>query len=128
MKILSMILQNHDTYGMAVANVMTALQYGIRTFDSSGMSLPKPTTPTLILQFFIFAVAGLGGCPFSPGATGNAATEDLVHALHGAGYNTGVDLRRLVETGQWISERLARENQSRAGRGYNARWKREEQT
>ncbi|KIM29940.1 hypothetical protein M408DRAFT_328393 [Serendipita vermifera MAFF 305830] len=97
---------NHDTFGMAVANVMTALQYGVRTVDSS--------------------VAGLGGCPFSPGATGNAATEDLVHALHGAGYETGVDIRKLVGTGVWISEKLNRRNESRAGRGLSARWKREE--
>ncbi|KAG8760352.1 hypothetical protein FRC14_003364 [Serendipita sp. 396] len=92
---------------MAVANVMTALEYGIRTVDSS--------------------VAGLGGCPFSPGATGNVATEDLVHALHGAGYETGVDLRKLVTTGQWISDKLGRRNESRAGRGWSARWSREEQ-
>ncbi|KAG8803528.1 hypothetical protein FRC16_004936 [Serendipita sp. 398] len=100
-------VHNHDTYGMAVANVMTALEYGIRTVDSS--------------------VAGLGGCPFSPGATGNVATEDLVHALHGAGYETGVDLRKLVTTGQWISDKLGRRNESRAGRGWSARWSREEQ-
>jgi len=78
-------------------------------------------------NFNFIAVAGLGGCPFSPGATGNVATEDLVHALQGAGYDTGVNLRGLVETGHWISERLGRENQSRAGRGWSARWKREEQ-
>lgn len=99
-------VHNHDTYGMAVANVLTALKYGVRTVDSS--------------------VAGLGGCPFSPGATGNAATEDLVHALHGAGYETGVDLQKLVATGEWISEVLGRRNESRAGRGWSARWRREE--
>lgn len=75
----------------------------------------------------LYSVAGLGGCPFSPGATGNAATEDLVHALHGAGYETGVDLRGLVEIGEWISEKLARRNESRAGKGWAARWKREEE-
>jgi hydroxymethylglutaryl-CoA lyase len=75
----------------------------------------------------VVTVAGLGGCPFSPGATGNAATEDLVHALHGSGYETGVDIRKLVEIGEWISKRLNRRNESRAGRGLSARWKREGQ-
>ncbi|KAF9515050.1 hypothetical protein BS47DRAFT_1361306 [Hydnum rufescens UP504] len=91
-------LANHDTYGMGIANVLTAIEAGIRTVDSS--------------------VAGLGGCPFSPGATGNVATEDVVHALHGIGYSTDVDLPALVAVGEWISAHLGRANESRAGRAW----------
>ncbi|KAG8925603.1 hypothetical protein FRC01_009926 [Tulasnella sp. 417] len=95
----------HDTYGMGVVNSLTAVQSGIRTVDSS--------------------VAGLGGCPYSPGATGNVATEDIVHALHGAGYSTGVDLERLAEIGGWISSQLGRPNSSRVGQALLAKKKRE---
>jgi hydroxymethylglutaryl-CoA lyase len=70
----------HDTRGTALANVLVGLASGIRTFDAS--------------------VAGLGGCPYAPGAAGNLATEDLVYALHGMGIGTGVDLERLVEAGK----------------------------
>ncbi|OAL53603.1 aldolase [Pyrenochaeta sp. DS3sAY3a] len=85
----------HDTYGQAVANAWEAYQLGIRTFDAS--------------------VAGLGGCPFAPGARGNVASEDLVYLFERAGVSTGVDLGRLVETGAWISEQLKGRNESRAG-------------
>lgn len=85
----------HDTYGQALANVVTALDYGISTVDAS--------------------VAGLGGCPYAHGASGNLATEDLVYMLHGMGIDTGVDLPALVATGQWISDRLSRRNNSRVG-------------
>ncbi|KAJ5864141.1 uncharacterized protein N7529_006057 [Penicillium soppii] len=85
----------HDTYGQAVANVWEAFNNGIRVFDSS--------------------VAGLGGCPFAPGAKGNVASEDLVYMFHNAGISTGVDLPRLVETGVWISKQLSKNNSSRAG-------------
>ncbi|KAG0835308.1 hypothetical protein G6F26_004413 [Rhizopus arrhizus] len=85
----------HDTYGQALANILKALEYGIRVVDSS--------------------VAGLGGCPFAPGAKGNVATEDVVYMLHGLGYKTNVDLDRLIETGQWISDQLGRSTDSRAG-------------
>ncbi|KAL3479633.1 hypothetical protein BJX99DRAFT_255359 [Aspergillus californicus] len=85
----------HDTYGQATANAWEAYNCGIRVFDSS--------------------VAGLGGCPFAPGAKGNVATEDLVYMFHGAGVETGVDLPKLVETGVWISKRLNRSNSSRVG-------------
>ncbi|KAG8918338.1 hypothetical protein FRC01_001918 [Tulasnella sp. 417] len=95
----------HDTYGMGVVNSLTAVKAGIRTVDSS--------------------VAGLGGCPYSPGATGNVATEDIVHALHGAGYSTGVDLERLAEIGGWISSQLGRPNSSRVGQALLAKKKRE---
>ncbi|CAN9354458.1 unnamed protein product [Alternaria alternata] len=85
----------HDTYGQAVSNVWTAFELGLRTFDSS--------------------VAGLGGCPFAPGAKGNVASEDLVYLFERAGVQTGVSLLDLVRTGSWISEQLKRENGSRVG-------------
>ncbi|KAI5121592.1 hypothetical protein M0805_009463 [Coniferiporia weirii] len=90
----------HDTYGTGVANVFAALSAGVRTFDAS--------------------IGGLGGCPYSPGATGNVATEDVLHALQDSGYATPGDLPALVETGFWISEQLGRANESRAGRAYRA--------
>jgi hydroxymethylglutaryl-CoA lyase len=86
----------HDTYGMAVANVHASWQFGLRAFDSS--------------------VAGLGGCPYAKGATGNVATEDIVYLLHGLGADTGIDLDALVDTGAWISAVLERPNGSRVGR------------
>jgi hydroxymethylglutaryl-CoA lyase len=85
----------HDTYGQAVSNVWTAFQLGVRVFDSS--------------------VAGLGGCPYAPGARGNVATEDLVYLFQRAGVRTGVNLAKLAQTGAWISEQLKRPNDSRAG-------------
>ncbi|SAM04017.1 hypothetical protein [Absidia glauca] len=85
----------HDTYGQALANILKALEYGIRVVDSS--------------------VAGLGGCPYAPGAKGNVATEDVVYMLNGLGYKTNVDLDQLVDVGNWISEKLGRETNSRAG-------------
>ncbi|KAG5355662.1 Hydroxymethylglutaryl-CoA lyase [Yarrowia sp. B02] len=86
----------HDTYGQGVANVMKAVDMGVRVVDAS--------------------VAGLGGCPYAKGATGNVATEDVVYALHGSGYDTGVNLDLLAETGEWISKELGRPNGSRAGK------------
>ncbi|MBN3780363.1 hydroxymethylglutaryl-CoA lyase [Burkholderia sp. Ac-20345] len=86
----------HDTYGMAVANVHASYDFGLRVFDSS--------------------VAGLGGCPYAKGATGNVATEDVVYLLHGLGVSTGVDLDALVDCGAWISAQLGRDNGSRVGR------------
>jgi isopropylmalate/homocitrate/citramalate synthase len=83
----------HDTYGMAVANIQAALDAGIRRFDS--------------------AVAGLGGCPYAPGAAGNVATEDVVYLLHGQGIETGIDLDRLYATGEWICQQLGRSSASR---------------
>jgi hydroxymethylglutaryl-CoA lyase len=85
----------HDTYGQAIANVVKALDMGIRTFDSS--------------------VAGLGGCPFAKGARGNLSTEDLVYTLEKMGIQTGVNLDELVSTGAWISQQLQLPNGSRAG-------------
>lgn len=89
-------LHLHDTYGQGVANVMAGLEDGIAVFDSS--------------------VAGLGGCPYAPGASGNVATEDVIYLMHGLGIETGVDLHTVAETGGWISEQLGRANTSRAGR------------
>lgn len=83
----------HDTYGMAVANVVAALEEGIRIFDSS--------------------VGGLGGCPYAPGASGNLATEELVYLLDGMGLETGVDLDRLVEASRFIQEHLGKPLPSR---------------
>lgn len=85
----------HDTYGQALANIYAALDQGIRIIDSS--------------------VAGLGGCPYAPGASGNVASEDVVYLLHGLGMHTGVNLDDLVHTGRWISQQLGRRNGSRTG-------------
>jgi len=78
----------HDTYGQALVNISTALEKGITVVDSS--------------------VAGLGGCPYAKGATGNVATEDLIYMLHGLGADTGVDLEKLIRTGRFISDFLKR--------------------
>jgi len=86
----------HDTYGQALANIHACLQLGIHTFDAS--------------------VAGLGGCPYAKGATGNVATEDVVFMLQGMGIATGIDLDALVETGGFISDVLGRPPVSRVGR------------
>jgi len=91
----------HDTFGMAVANTQAAYQFGLRTFDSS--------------------VAGLGGCPYANGASGNVATEDLVYLLEGLGADTGIDLERLADTGAWISSQLARANGSKVGQAITSR-------
>ncbi|KAI5264767.1 pyruvate carboxyltransferase [Aureobasidium subglaciale] len=85
----------HDTFGQAVANVVEAYQMGIRVFDSS--------------------VAGLGGCPYSPGAKGNVATEDMVYLFENMGIATGVDLDKLSVIGDWVSRQLGISNSSRAG-------------
>lgn len=95
----------HDTFGQALINTMVSLDHGIRAFDS--------------------AVGGLGGCPFSPGATGNVATEDLVYSLHSLGANTGVDLEECSRIGQWITSEIGRANDSNAGRATLARLRRE---
>ncbi len=89
-------LHFHDTYGMALVNTVVGLEHGVRIFDSS--------------------VGGLGGCPYSKGATGNVATEDLLHLLHSLGCETGVDVSKMAEIGQWITAQLGRQNDSRAGK------------
>ena len=86
----------HDTYGQALANIYACLEMGIHTFDAS--------------------VAGLGGCPFAKGATGNVATEDVLFMLRGMGIDTGVDLDALVDAGAFISDLLGRPPVSRVGR------------
>ncbi|RPH67510.1 MAG: hydroxymethylglutaryl-CoA lyase, partial [Burkholderiales bacterium] len=97
----------HDTYGQAIANVVAGLRCGLYRFDSS--------------------IAGLGGCPYAKGATGNVATEDVVYLMHGLGIDTGLDLDRLVDTGQWISAQLGRRSMSRAGNALAARRQRDAQ-
>ena len=94
-------LHFHDTYGQALVNTVVGLEHGIRTFDSS--------------------VGGLGGCPYSKGATGNVATEDLVYCLHSLGVQTGINLERMAEIGVWISSELGRANDSRAGKALLAK-------
>ncbi len=86
----------HDTYGQAVANIYACLLEGVQVFDSS--------------------VAGLGGCPYAPGASGNVATEDVLYLLHGLGISTGVDLERVVQAGQAIMLALGRQSTSRVAR------------
>ncbi len=88
-------LHCHDTYGQALSNVLIGLQQGISTFDSS--------------------VAGLGGCPYAAGASGNLASEDLVYMLSNMEINTGIDLSKLVQVGHSISQRLNRTNLSKSG-------------
>ncbi|KAJ3120216.1 hypothetical protein HK100_012891 [Physocladia obscura] len=85
----------HDTYGQALANILTAVNRGVRVVDSS--------------------IAGLGGCPYADGASGNVSTEDVVYMLSGMGYETGVDLDALVRVGYFISSEMGRQNSSRVG-------------
>jgi hydroxymethylglutaryl-CoA lyase len=91
----------HDTYGQALANVYASLELGVRTFDAS--------------------IAGLGGCPYAKGASGNVATEDVVYMLHGLGMQTGIDLDALVGIGTWISGVLGRDYGSKAGKALAAK-------
>ena len=86
----------HDTYGQALANTLACLQMGVWQFDTS--------------------VAGLGGCPYAKGATGNVASEDVVYMLHGMGIETGIDLDKLIDAGQFISDFLGRATNSRAAK------------
>jgi len=90
----------HDTYGQALANILAALESGVATIDSS--------------------VAGLGGCPFAPGAAGNVASEDVLYMLNGLGIETGVDLDALVAAGQFISNHLGRQPISKVSRARQA--------
>jgi hydroxymethylglutaryl-CoA lyase len=86
----------HDTYGQALVNTLAALQMGVWNFQSS--------------------VAGLGGCPYAKGATGNVATEDVVYMMHGMGIDTGIDLDKLIDAGVFISEALGRQPNSLVSR------------
>ncbi|KHJ35494.1 putative hydroxymethylglutaryl- lyase [Erysiphe necator] len=92
-KILTMHL--HDTYGMSIANMILGLEHGIHSFDGS--------------------VGGLGGCPYSPGATGNVGTEDLVYLCNSLGLETLIDLESLVQVGQWATQIIGRPNRSKVG-------------
>uniref|UniRef100_A0A914C0Q1 hydroxymethylglutaryl-CoA lyase n=1 Tax=Acrobeloides nanus TaxID=290746 RepID=A0A914C0Q1_9BILA len=89
----------HDTYGQALTNVLVAIERGVRIAESS--------------------VAGLGGGPYAKGATGNLATENLVYMLHELGFNTGIDLDEMVETGMWICNKVGKPNVSATA---NAMW------
>jgi hydroxymethylglutaryl-CoA lyase len=91
----------HDTWGQALANIYASLELGVTVFDSS--------------------VAGLGGCPYAPGATGNVATEDVVYLLQGLDIETGIDLEKLAHAGRYICEQLGRPSHSRAGRALLAK-------
>lgn len=93
----------HDTYGQALVNTAVSLEHGVRNFDSS--------------------VGGLGGCPYSPGATGNVATEDMVYFLESLGMRTGVDLDEVADIGEWISGEVGRPNASSVGRAVLGRRK-----
>jgi len=94
----------HDTYGMAVANAFASYEFGVRAFDAS--------------------VAGLGGCPYAPGASGNVATEDLVYLFEGLGASTGIDLDALIDCGSWICGQLGRASNSRVAASRAARLRR----
>jgi hydroxymethylglutaryl-CoA lyase len=91
----------HDTYGQALANIYASLEMGVATFDAS--------------------VAGLGGCPYAAGASGNVATEDVIYMMNGLGIRTGVDLDRLVDIGQWICGVLNRKPASKAALAISAK-------
>jgi len=90
----------HDTYGQALTNVYAAMEMGVATFDCS--------------------VAGLGGCPYAKGATGNVASEDVLYLLNGLGIDTGVDMTKLRTAGQFISDFLGRPPVSRVARALAA--------
>jgi hydroxymethylglutaryl-CoA lyase len=94
-------LHFHDTYGQALANILSCLEAGVATVDT--------------------AVAGLGGCPYAPGASGNVATEDVVYMLDGMGIKTGVDMAKLVEAGQFICKVLGREPTSKVAHAIRAK-------
>lgn len=91
----------HDTYGQALANIYASLEVGVTIFHSS--------------------VAGLGGCPYAKGATGNVSTEDVLYLMNGLGIETGIDLDKVVDAGQFISQHLGRKAASRAGNAIAAK-------
>ncbi len=90
----------HDTYGQALANVLACLEEGVAVVDA--------------------AVAGVGGCPYARGASGNVASEDVVYMLHGLGVHTGIDLPQLAETGRWLATLLGRQTGSKVGRALSS--------
>lgn len=92
----------HDTYGQALANILMSLELGVSRFDTS--------------------VAGLGGCPYAPGASGNVATEDVLYFLHGLDIDTGVDIYKMIQAGDWICKKLGRRNQSKVANAMLAKF------
>ncbi|GJG96069.1 hydroxymethylglutaryl-CoA lyase [Cupriavidus pauculus] len=92
----------HDTYGQALSNILASLEVGIAIFHAS--------------------VAGLGGCPYAKGATGNVATEDVLYMLHGMGLHTGIDQEAVVRAGDFISQAIGRTNSSRVGKALLTKW------
>ena len=88
-----LVMHFHDTYGQAISNICASLDYGISHFDS--------------------AVAGLGGCPYARGASGNVATEDVLYLMHGLGIKTGIDIFKIVAAGDMICKIIGRKNQSK---------------
>jgi isopropylmalate/homocitrate/citramalate synthase len=94
-------LHFHDTYGQALANILACLELGVATIDS--------------------AVAGLGGCPYAPGASGNVATEDVLYMLDGLGVETGIDFAAVVAAGQYICDALGRPPTSKAAQAFLAK-------
>ena len=88
----------HDTYGQALTNIYAALQLGVSIVDS--------------------AIAGLGGCPYAKGASGNVATEDVVYMLNGLGITTGIEFRKLLQAGWFISNRLGSPPNSKVSNAY----------
>src|SRR5262249_53602176 len=91
----------HDTYGQALANILATLQMGVRIVDSS--------------------IAGLGGCPYAPGASGNVATEDVVYMLHGLGIETGVDMEKLLQASDYICKQLEKQPVSKVALAYSGK-------
>ncbi len=94
--ITALAVHFHDTYGQALANILSCLEEGVRVIDS--------------------AVSGTGGCPYAKGATGNVASEDVVYMLHGMGMTTGIDLDQLIDTGAWLAAQLGKPSASRVTR------------
>lgn len=96
----SLAIHFHDTYGQALANILACLEVGVRVVDS--------------------AVGGTGGCPYAKGASGNVSSEDAVYMLHGLGFETGINLDTLSETGRWLSSLLGRQTASKVGQALAA--------
>jgi hydroxymethylglutaryl-CoA lyase len=115
----------HDTYGQALANILTALEVGIALlFNSTHRNYSTEFVVVLCVQLGVSvvdaSVAGLGGCPYARGASGNVATEDLVYMLEGMGIDTGVDLKSLLQAGKFICDATNRKTESKVGRALSA--------
>ncbi|OGV25375.1 MAG: hydroxymethylglutaryl-CoA lyase [Legionellales bacterium RIFCSPHIGHO2_12_FULL_37_14] len=99
---INLAMHFHDTYGQALANILCSLEAGISHFDTS--------------------VAGLGGCPYAPGASGNVATEDVLYFMHGLGLNTNIDIYKMIQAGQWICDKMHRKNLSKVANAMQAKF------